>query len=418
MPNWDYVFAEITRRRRRTWTTVSLSVLVIGVFLGVRMVSNSFQAAFRAPLDDVGATLTVQRSGDVPQEMIGPVLPCSLAPLAGSKLDELLRLSGVQSVSQSLLFWDFEPDTFCIVAGFKPDDPAGFALLHKTLVAGRFLTPTDQDKALLEAQWAAEKKLGPGDSLVLQGKNYEVVGLVEASRLSQLTVAQVFLPLDTARAMAAASPGVTGTHDFTMRDSNLLFVRAPRDKSEEVRKVFLAAFGEKTTVASPESFREVVGGLLTATDRFAWAASLLTMVIAAVFIARTAVANAHERKMEFGVMRTVGWTSRNISVQLLAETLAQALASVPLGIAVGVLVMFALPLAHVAIPIPWDMTPRPHFLPGGTEQVFRDVPLAASLTLEMIGQALLVTAGVALLGALIGVKAALALKPSEAMRHE
>lgn len=418
MPNWEYVFAETLRRRARTWTTVSLSVLVISVFLGVRLVSSSFQTAFRAPLDDVGASLTVQRSGDVPQEMAGPVLPCSLAPVTAAEIEDLARISGVGAISQSLLFWDFEPDKFAIVAGFNPDDSAGFALLRKVLVSGRFLEPNDQDKVLLEAQWAAEHKLASGNSLVLQGRTYQVVGLVESSRLSQLTVAQVYLPLEAARAMAAASPGVTGTHAFTLNDSNLLFVRAARDKTEDVRKAILTRLGDKASVASPESFRDVVGGLLTATDRFAWAASLLTLVIAAVFIARTAIANAHERKMEFGVMRTVGWTGRNITTELLAETLVQAVASAPLGIAVGGLAMLALPLAHIAIPIPWDMTPRPHFLPGGTEQVFRDVPLAASLSLEMIGQALLATAAVALVGALIGVKAALALKPSEALRHE
>lgn len=418
MLNWAYVLAETTRRSRRTWTAVSLSVLAISVFLGVRLVSSSFQTAFRAPLDDIGASLTVQRSGDVPQEMAGPVLPCSLAPVTGAEIEDLKRIEGVQAISQALMFWDFEPDKFCIVAGFDPNAPSGFALLRKVLVGGRFLEPADQDKVLLEADWAAEHGLAPNDQFVLQGKPYEVVGLVESSRLSQLTVAQVYLPLEAARTMALASPGVTGTHSFTMNDSNLLFVRAARDKVEDVRKAVLARLGEKASVASPESFKDVVGGLLQATDRFAWAVSFLTIVIAALFIARTSIATAHERKMEFGVMRTVGWTRRDITLQLLAETLLQALISAPLGIVAGLLAMVALPLMHVAIPIPWDMTPRPHFLPGGTEQVYRDVPLAASITLEMVGQALLLAAGVALLGALVGARASLTLKPSEALRHE
>ncbi|MEL7639688.1 MAG: ABC transporter permease [Solidesulfovibrio sp.] len=418
MPNWAYVFAETTGRRRRTWAAVSLTILAVSVFLGVRLTSASFQAAFRAPLDDIGASLTVQRSGDVPQEMAGPVLPCSLAPITAAEIADIKRLDGVLGVSESVLFWDFEPDKFVIMAGFRPSDQAGLALLQKVLAGGRFLEPGDQDKILLESQWATEQKLGPGDRLVLQGNAYEIVGLVESSRLSQLTVAQVYLPLDTARRMTAASPGVTGTHAFTLNDSNLLFVKAARDRSEDVRRAIVSRLGEKASVTSPESFKEVVRGLLKATDRFAWAVSLLTIVIAALFIARTAISNVHERRKEFGVMRAVGWTGRDITLQFFAETLVQALISAPLGLAAGALVMVVLPLAHVAIPIPWDMTPKPHFMPGGAEQLFRDVPLSASLSLEMAGQAVLLAVGVALLGAFVGIRASLSLKPSEALRHE
>jgi len=80
--------------------------------------------------------------------------------------------------------------------------------------------------------------------------------------------------------------------------------------------------------------------------------------------------------------------------------------------------MVVLPLAQVAIPIPWDMTPRPHFMPGGAEQLLREVPLSASLSLEMVGQAVFLAVGVALLGAFVGIRACLSLKPSEALRHE
>lgn len=194
MPQWAYVWRELLLRRRRTGVNVSLVALAVGFFLVLTLLSGAFQAAFRAPLNDVGASLTLQRAGDVPQEMKGPVLPCSLAPISGSEVQSVKRLPGVISVSSALLFWDFAPDTFRIVAGFDPAAPAGFSLLGKVLTQGRFLQPGDRRQVVLETAYARELKLKSGDQLDLHGREFTVVGLVDSSRLSQLTAAQVYMP--------------------------------------------------------------------------------------------------------------------------------------------------------------------------------------------------------------------------------
>ncbi len=417
MPQWLYVWSELLLRRRRTWVNVSLIALAVGFFLVLTLLSGAFQAAFRAPLNDVGANLTLQRAGDVPQEMKGPVLPCSLAPISGNEVKAVKRLPGVISLSSAFLFWDFAPDTFRIVAGFDPGEASGFALLGKVLAQGRFLRPGDRGQVVLEKAYAGERGLKPGDRLVVHGSNFEVVGLVDASRLSQLATAQLYMPLAEARALAAATPGVTAVHRLGRADVNLIFLSVVRDKIPQVSQAIKALLGNKVTVTGPESFQRAIGGLLAATDRFGLVAAVLSLLAAALLVMRTTAANLRERKAEVAVMKAVGWTRSDIVRQLSAETLVQTLAGGLAGMLAALAGAWLASWITIPIPLPWDLSPRPHFLPGGGEQLFREVPLQPVLDPTYFALALAAALFLGGVAAWMAVRAVARLKPSEALRH-
>jgi putative ABC transport system permease protein len=417
MLQWEYVWHELTRRRRRTWINVSLVALAVGFFLTLTALGGAFQAAFRAPLTEMGASLGLQRAGDVPQEMQGPVLPCSLAPIRGAEVESARALPGVISLSSALLFWDFAPDTFRIVAGFDPAESSGFALLNKVVTQGRFLQPGDGLKALVEAAYALERGLKPGDRLDIHGLDFEVVGLVDASRLSQLAAAQVYLPLAQARAVAAASPSVAEMHHLGDGDVNLLFLSVVRDQIPQVTLALKTLLGDKVTVTSPESFQRAIGGILAATDRFGLVAAVLSLLAAALLVMRTTAANLRERKGEVAVMKAVGWTRSDIARQLSAETLAQTLLGGLAGVLAALVGAYLASWVTIPIPLPWDLSPRPHFLPGGEEQLFRLVALNPTLDPAQFALALAVALLLGALAAWMAVRVVASLKPSEALRH-
>lgn len=417
MLQWEYVWHELTRRRKRTWVNLSLVAVSVCFFLTLTLVSGAFQAAFRAPLQDVGASLTLQRAGDVPQEMLGPVLPCSLVPITGAEVKAVREVPGVLSLSTALLYWDFAPESFRIVAGFDPADQSGFALLNKVVTQGRFLTHKDTGQALLETSYAAEQGLKPGDRLEMHGRGYEVVGLVEASRLSQLAAAQVYLPLSEARALAAASPGVTALHTLGETDANLVFLSVARDQLPRVAQDLKSLLGDKVTVTGPESFQQAIGGLLAATDRFGLAAAVLGLAAAALLVMRTAAAGLRERKGEVAVMKAVGWTRADIARQLIAETLAQALLGGLAGLLAALGCAWLASWVSIPIPLPWDLSPRPHFLPGGADQLFREVPLQPVLNPTHFALALAAALLLGSLAAWTALRAVARLKPAEALTH-
>ena len=418
MPIWSYVGQELSIRGRRARINISLIALSIGLFLIMNAAANAIGAALQAPLSDVGADLTVQKSGDVPEKMTGPVLPCSVAPIHAGQIDRIKSLDGVISVSPVLLFWDFGPEEFLVAAGFSPDDPAGYSLLRKTLVKGRFLETGETGQALVEKSQADQAGLDIGDDIRIGNRSFIVCGLVDSSLLSHLASAQVYISLKDAREIAASAEGIRAVHDFRPRDVNLLFIKARRDRLDELKAGIVRELGDGVTVTSPKSFARTLGGLFTVTDRFAGTVSLLALLAAAVLTARTTMSNILERRMDIGVMKAVGWQGRDITGQMIAETAVQLLLGAALGFVLAWFLAFLLSFWQIPIPIPWDMSPRPHFLPGGGDQLFRNVRLHLTVTPALALAALGATLVIGLAAVRAGARALAGVKASEVLRYE
>ena len=55
------------------------------------------------PLQEIGADISIQRSGDVPQELQGAVFPCSAVTIHHQELAQIGRMPGVRAVGQAVL---------------------------------------------------------------------------------------------------------------------------------------------------------------------------------------------------------------------------------------------------------------------------------------------------------------------------
>lgn len=418
MIHWNYVRGELLGRWRRTSVSLSLVAFSVGVFLLVNAVGTSFQQAFRTPLQDMGATLTVQRSGDMPEKMEGPVFPCSVAPIYQDEVRKIRDLPGLQSVSEALLIWDFDAKGFRIVLGVHPDDQSGPALLKKALVSGRFLEESDTGSAVIDLSFARNGNLEVGRTFELGNHEFEIVGVVDSSRISQLAGAQVYMSLPEARRLAVDAPGVKAVHRFGEHDSNVLFVRADRDKSEELGKRIKEIVGDNALVSTPNSFKQMLGSMFTLTDRFSWMVSILALIVAFALVARTTGANVRDRKAEIGTMKAVGWTRKDIVRQIGMETVIIVILGTLAGVLAGFIAAKALSLVTISIPIPWEMSPRPHFLPGGSDQLTRDIQLSVAISPLLFVGALFASVLIGAGSAWAMARSITNLKPSEVLRDE
>ena len=117
-------------------------------------------------------------------------------------------------------------------------------------------------------------------------------------------------------------------------------------------------------------------------------------------------------------MRAVGWQRRDISRQLLAETAVISLLGGLIGLALAWLVTFLMSRTAVTVPVPWELSPSPHFLPGGAREAAVVVPLAAQITPALAWAALgLSIAATGLVGLWLPNRIA-NIKPAEVLRSE
>lgn len=116
---------------------------------------------------------------------------------------KLAALKGIARYSTALVLWQFDPQNTLTVVGLDPaDPPVGMRKIESLLFKGRFFSSGQAEEVILERHFAKLFGHNPGGSFKLAGRELTIVGLVDFTEQSNLSNAAVFLPYDTALALA------------------------------------------------------------------------------------------------------------------------------------------------------------------------------------------------------------------------
>ena len=415
--NLHYLMKELYYQKRRTLTAILGLSIGIALLVILNALSMAYRQAAHAPLQAIGADISVQRPGDVPKDLAGAVFPCSAVTIRQAEVEKIQGLPGIRGMGKAVLLWVFDPNRAWIVLGIEQENSVGPAILRSAVTEGRFLQEGTSE-ALVEVAYARQFGIKVGDTISVAEKKYPVVGLVDASQAAKIAVANVYLPLAEAQNLAVSSKQLQSVSPFNPGDVNLLFIKADQEKITSLAASLKDILGKKATVATPDSFLKLLGSLFALSDKFTLAASLIAIIVAILIAFKTMAGNIAERAREIGVLKAVGWTNRNVVTQLLMESVVQCFLAGILGLLIALVVAFGLSFMKVNIPIPWDMAPTPHFLPGGGDQIFKTLrlPVHVPWTLASFAFVLSIVIG-GMTGALLGRQIA-KIKPSEVLRHE
>ena len=415
--NVGYVVRELYNQKRRTLTAILGLSIGIALLIILNALSIAYRQAAHAPLKEIGADITVQRPGDVPKDLTGAVFPCSAVTIRKEEIEKIRSLPGIKGMGKALLLWVFDSKQAWIVLGIEQNNTIGPAILRSAVAEGRFLEE-GKSEALVEAAYARQFGIRVGDTVSVNGSKFPVVGLMDASRSAKIAVANLYLPLADAEGLAASSKNLQTVSPFAPGDVNLLFLKADQERTAELSASLKGILGKKATVGTQESFLKLLGSLFALSDKFTLAASLIAILVAVLIAFKTMAGNVAERAREIGVLKAVGWTNRNVVTQLLSESVIQCFLAGILGLLIAFVVSFGLSFMKINIPIPWDMAPNPHFLPGGGDQIYKTLRLPVHIPWTLASFAVLLSIIIGgLTGALLGRHVA-KIKPSEVLRHE
>jgi len=415
--NYRYIAKELYYHRRRS----IIASLGLSIGIALLMILNALSAAYhhaaQVPLKEIGADITVQRAGEVPEELSGAVFPCSAVTIKDSEVKRIAALPGIQGMGKAVLLWVFDPDRAWIVLGIERGNSVGPSLLQYSVAEGRFIG-NDKPEALVEVAYARQFGIKVGDRVSIAGREFPVVGLIDASRATKIAIANVYLPLQETQRLAAASRQLQTVSPYGAGDVNLLFIKAEQDRIRELSLSMKAILGDRAAIATPDSFMKLLGSLFAISDKFTLAASAIAIVVAVLIAFKTMAGNIAERAKEIGILKAVGWTNRNVAVQLMGESIIQCFVAGVLGLALALIVSYGLSFISVSIPIPWEMSPTPHFLPGGGDQIYKTLQLPVSVPWKLAAFSIVLSVLIGgMTGGLLGRHIA-KIKPSEVLRHE
>jgi ABC-type antimicrobial peptide transport system permease subunit len=369
----DLALKEIRKRKKK----YILNIVVIGLAVVLLITLNSlgiaFKEASKLPFENIHSSIIVQRNGNVPENISGAVTPCSLAPIRGECIQQINNIHEVKSVSYGLFLWVFDKDSFKRVLGVNWSDDRG-KRISSEIIEGSL--PQSDTDALVEKAYVLHHGLELHQRIKISGTDFTISGIAETSG-KDIVSSDVYTNLKSAQNLAYNSKNLQDTEKFNRSDINIIFIDAYQTKVGEVTAELKKLFASPTSnvgktptgqttgaysIYTPESFESQISSLFLLSDRLILAISLVALVGTMLIIIKSMSHTLMERRKEFGIMKAVGFASKDIQKEVAAETLLQTIIGYVAGVVISFIAIFALAKTTVSIAIPWEMSPYPHFL--------------------------------------------------------
>ena len=428
---FDFAIKELTKRKK----LYLLNVITIGLVTALIIILNSLGTAYKdaskLPFQAVQGTIVIQKNGNVPEDVSGVLLSCSLSPINPGVANEISQFEGVKNVSSALSLWVFDPDHFKRELGVNWDDSFGENLKAKVIEGS---IPANNQEALLEKTYAQQHSLGVGQELETAGQRFKVSGIIQMAG-NEIVASDVYLNMGAAQQMAYESRNLQATEPFDKTDVNVIFVDADQTNMASVTRQINDTLAKSGTAAgqtplgqtigdyniyTPESFDSQISSVFKVSDRLTWIISLIIFVGGALIIARSVLHGIMERRKEFGIMKSVGFRSWDVQKEIFAETILQVSTGFLAGLIISAVAIIGLAHTTVSVAIPWELTAYPHFLLANPEDanVVQTYFLPIRPEWQYILMSLATTVIIGVVAAFISTWQVNRVKPMEVMKYE
>lgn len=360
--------------RRPTRSILTIMGVAVGVASGVAMagISWGFQRSLERVYSARGADVIISRLTDKKP------LP---TPFDQTRIQDIRSIPGVQNVAGML--WDtlgIEQVPAMPVYGWEP---GSFLWEHLKLITGELPTDTATDNYVYLGVISAQA-LGKtvGDTLLIDSHTLRVKGIYESEAM--IENGSAIMPLPVLQSMLDSE----GKINFI----NVRLVPNMKDEQfESLRQTIQNRFRGLKVFRAGEMAQNSLG--IRTAKAMSLATTGIALLIGTLAMMNTLLTSVFERTSEIGLLMAVGWHRRRVTAMILIESLMLSLA----GAAVGIT------LAIVGVKLMQTMD----FMQGMIEGEFSS---------GLIVTALVISAGLGILGGLYPAARAASMLPSVALR--
>jgi putative ABC transport system permease protein len=272
----------------------------------------------------------------------------SYGPISQSKVSAVRKLTGVKAAAGGLALSDTSitipknfgkpggplptPDSFT-VQGVDTSHLSLGPLSAGKITSGRSLTNSDanSDVAVIDSGYARSHRLKVGSTVHIVEHSFKVVGIVAQPQSG--APPQVYIPLGRAQAIGTAAG------KSLRSDVNTIYVTASSAADIPTVQTDIKHLLPGDTVTSAASLAGQVTGSLSSTARLAndlgrWL-SIVVLIAAFAVACLLTMAAVARRVQEFGTLKALGWRSRRIVAQVMAESLAIGIVGGAAGVGLG-----------------------------------------------------------------------------------
>jgi putative ABC transport system permease protein len=428
---FNFAVKELLKRKKLYLLSVITVALVTALIIILNSLGTAYKDASKLPFQSVQGTIVIQKNGNVPEDVSGVLLSCSLAPINLGVVNEISQFQGVKNISSSLALWVFDSDYFKRVLGVNWDDSFGKNLKAKVIEGS---IPSNNQEVLIEKTYAQQHSLKVGQEVGTGGHSFKISGIIQTAG-NEIVASDIYLNMAIAQQMAYQSKNLQAIEPFDKTDVNIIFVDADQTNMANVTNQIKTTMNSGGAVAgqtplgqtigdyniyTPESFDSQISSLFKVSDKLTWIISLIIFIGGALIITRSVLHSIVERRKEFGIMKSVGFRSWDVQKEIFAETILQISVGFVAGLIISAIAILGLAHTTVSIAIPWELTAYPHFLMANPQDAnvvqthFLPIRLEPLYVLAAFGTTVII----GILTAFISTWQVNRVKPMEVMKYE
>jgi len=278
-------------------------------------------------------------------QTIDQLFPAGEGVLRYSEIAKIARLADVKATAGGLTL----SDTQISISSTSAAPPAQFTvqgvdlsrdnlgpLSSATLTSGRVFATSDANSyvALVDANYAKASNLKVGSDATIAKHKFKIIGIVSQPEAS--SPPQVYVPLALAQKLATQGPG-GGSSLKGYVDTIYVTATSTADISAVQKEI--KALLPKATVTTASSLASEINGSLGSAAKLAgdlgsWL-SILVLVAAFAVAGLLTMSAVSRRAREFGTLKAIGWRSRRIIGQVMGESVVTGLIGGVAGIGLG-----------------------------------------------------------------------------------
>lgn len=317
-----------------------MAFLLAGMAIGIAtiVVLFSISAAMRQEignsLDEFGANIVVAPKSDAMALSYGGVVVGTVS--YGSRELGQDILDRIRSIKDSASLANLAPKVLGAVRARRADTSSRnerlvlvvgvdfdreFAMKKWWKVDGR--RPAGAGEAILGYGAAQTLAIRPGETLLLDGRGFAVTGVLEETGGQEDNA--VFMSIRPAQGLLGKEGRVSMVEVAAYCNS------CPIDE-------MVAQISQAVPEAKVSALKQAIASRMETVsrfDRFAYALSLIVLLIGALVVATTMMSSVNERTREIGVFRAVGFRKKHVIEIIMLEALITTVAGGIVGFAAG-----------------------------------------------------------------------------------
>ncbi len=313
------------------------------------------------PLKQIGVQTIVQKSGEIPSQMVGAIFPHSNGPISTEQFRQLAGLPFVEEAEMGLFFWYFDAAFFKAALGVDQRYKILSSILEKNIAQGTL--HLGQKQIVITAAFSTKHGLAIGDSVALGDRTYSISGILRPNISGNIIPADIYMDQNDALEVVRDSVEMQKIYPLNDGDfGNVVLLKGNPgwhgDKEKLVKEVDakLLVFSEKTFTR--EISKQL--GIISTAGRLLF---LILGAILAIAFGLLTLYNLKSREGEIAILRMLGWRIRDLKQQFIGENLILLCISILFGSTLALAGLFLLGRQTVSMALPWDISARPHFLP-------------------------------------------------------